>query len=171
VILIMTSNIGAAVIKDQTTMGFSVPSPDLDHEKMKLQLQGEVERFFRPEFINRLDDVIVFRSLTKEDMVDILQIELQGIIQRLWEKDISLELTPDARDFLIEEGTNLQFGARPLRRAIERFLEDPLAEEILKNAFEGKNHVIVRLEEEKMVFEPTMRTETPDLPEVSVNST
>ena len=93
------------------------------------------------------------------------------LLWNLREKDITFEMSGEARDFLIQKGTNLQFGARPLRRAIERYLEDPLAEEILRNSFEGKNHVIVKLVEDRIVFEPTMRTPEPDVPEVSVNST
>jgi ATP-dependent Clp protease ATP-binding subunit ClpC len=171
VILIMTSNIGASIIKNQSSLGFKVASPDLDHEKMKEQLQGEVEKFFRPEFLNRLDEVIVFRALTKEDMAEIVHIELRGIIHRLAEKGIGFEMTDEALHFVIEKGTNLEFGARPLRRAIERYLEDPLAEEILKNTFEGKNFVMVKVEKEEILFEPELRPDESDVPEVQVNST
>jgi ATP-dependent Clp protease ATP-binding subunit ClpC len=170
VILIMTSNIGANIIKNQSSLGFKKVSADVNHEQMKEQLNMEVDKFFRPEFLNRLDDVIIFRSLTGEDMIDILAIELQGIIRRLEDKGLTYEMTEEARGFVIKKGTNLEFGARPLRRAIERFLEDPLAEEILKNTFEGKNHVIVKMSDDKIVFEAVSRDET-EQPEVQVNST
>jgi ATP-dependent Clp protease ATP-binding subunit ClpC len=171
VILIMTSNIGASIIKNQSSLGFKISTPDVDYQKMKEQLHSEVEKFFRPEFLNRLDDVIVFRALTKEDMEEIVHIELKGIIHRLKEKGIGFEMTEEALNFVIEKGTNLEFGARPLRRAIERYLEDPLAEEILKNTFEGKNFVVVKVEEEKILFVPEFRPEASDVAEVQVNST
>ncbi|MBU0753856.1 MAG: ATP-dependent Clp protease ATP-binding subunit, partial [Planctomycetes bacterium] len=170
VILLMTSNIGAGIIKNQSSLGFKMATPDVDYQQMKAQLNVEVEKFFRPEFLNRLDDVIIFRSLTKENMIEILDIEARGIIHRLSEKGLSFEWTAPARDFLLEKGTNLEFGARPLRRALERYLEDPLAEEILKDTFEGKNHVIVKLVEDQIVFEAIQRESTSDS-EVQVNST
>jgi ATP-dependent Clp protease ATP-binding subunit ClpC len=143
----------------------------MNYQKMKEHLQAEVDKFFRPEFLNRLDDVIVFKSLTKEDISAILDIEMRGIIGRLRDKKIALVLEQEARDFIIEKGTNLEFGARPLRRAIERFIEDPLAEEILKNTFEGKNVIDVKLADDKIVFEAGTREEpTEQPPEVPVNS-
>jgi ATP-dependent Clp protease ATP-binding subunit ClpC len=143
----------------------------MNYQKMKEQLQAEVDKFFRPEFLNRLDEVIVFRSLTREDISAILDIEMRGIIGRLRNRKIDLVMTDDARSFIIEKGTNLEFGARPLRRAIERYIEDPLAEEILKNTFEGKNVISVKLVNDEITFEARKRgkpTEQP--PEVTVNS-
>jgi len=165
IILIMTSNIGATVIKNQTALGFRSASPEQNHEKMKEQLQGEVDKFFRPEFLNRLDDVIIFNALTKEDISSILDIEMRGIVGRLQEKGVELEMAPDARNFIIDKGTNLTFGARPLRRAIERLIEDPLAEKILAGDLEGKNVVIVELKEDEIVFDPIFREEATEPPE------
>ncbi|MFH2000486.1 MAG: ATP-dependent Clp protease ATP-binding subunit [Planctomycetota bacterium] len=171
VILIMTSNIGANVIKNQTNLGFRVASSEVTHQQMKDQLNNEVEKFFRPEFLNRLDDVIIFRSLTLEDVVSILDIESRGIINRLKEKGLSFEMTQEARSFIISKGTNLEFGARPLRRSIERYLEDPLAEEILRNTFEGKNHVLVKMVDNEIVFVPLLREPSQEEPkEVKVNT-
>ena len=167
VILIMTSNIGASVVKDQTSLGFRVSSPEEDKKTLKTQLTNEVERFFRPEFLNRLDDVIIFSSLTREDMKDILDIEMRGIISRLKDKGISYAMNEEARTFLIEKGTNLEYGARPLRRAIERYIEDPLSEELLRNTFEGKNHVLVKVEDDRIVFEPQLRDEESDVKKVT----
>jgi ATP-dependent Clp protease ATP-binding subunit ClpC len=164
VILIMTSNIGASAIKDKSSLGFRVSSTETDHEKMREQLQGEVEKFFRPEFLNRLDDVIVFKSLTEENMKEILDIEMRGILFRLSEKGLSYEMTDEAREFLVKKGTNLEYGARPLRRAIERLIEDPLSEEILRSAFEDKNHILAKLEDDKIVFDAVQRAETPEVP-------
>ncbi|RKY18272.1 MAG: NDP-hexose 4-ketoreductase [Planctomycetota bacterium] len=137
VLLIMTSNIGAEIIKNQTGMGFASRDTSKRYDRMKDNLMNEVERFFRPEFINRLDDVIVFRQLERENLVDILQIELRGIRARLAERDLEIELTPEALEFLIDNGSNLQMGARPLRRAVERFLEDALSEALLRDELEG----------------------------------
>ncbi len=102
----------------------------------------EVQRHFRPEFLNRLDDVAFFKPLLKEDLVTILDIELRGIRARLESKGLQLELTPAAQEVVIKAGTNLEMGARPLRRAVERYLEDALSEELLKGEFEGCRKVI-----------------------------
>jgi len=171
IILIMTSNIGASVIKNQASLGFRTASPEMNFQKMKDQLKGEVDKFFRPEFLNRLDEVLYFQSLTKEDITKILSIEMRGIVGRLKERGISLDMTPEARDFIINKGTDLEFGARPLRRAIERFVEDPLAEEILKNTFQDKNLVNVKLLDGAIIFEATTRENPMEQPpEVPVNS-
>jgi len=171
VVLIMTSNIGAGIIKNQESLGFRTSDPEMNYVKMKESLQQEVDKFFRPEFLNRLDDVIVFKALTKEDISEILDIEMRGIIGRLEEKGMAIEMTLEAREFVIDSGTNLEFGARPLRRAIERLIEDPLAEEILRGSFEGKNTVIVKLEGEQVTFESVTRDTTLEPPpEVTVES-
>ena len=107
---------------------------------MKETLKEEMEKNFRPEFLNRVDDIIVFRSLTKDDLKHIIDIELaQGRRSGCKEKGLTLELTDEAKEFLIEKGTSLEYGARPLRRAIEQYLEDPLAEELLRGNFAGKD--------------------------------
>jgi ATP-dependent Clp protease ATP-binding subunit ClpC len=105
----------------------------------------EIEKVFRPEFINRVNDIIVFRHLTDNDMKQVIDLELGKVRDRLKEKGIALELTDEAKEFLVKKGTNLDFGARPLRRAIESFIEDPLAEELLKGEFAGKNTVKVEV--------------------------
>lgn len=149
VIMIMTSNIGADLIKGGVQTfglqgrGSKANAEDNSYEKMKDLLMKEIERFFRPEFIGRLDDVIVFRPLTKEHLTSIVDLELNKVRARLAEHDIHLDLAQEAKDFLIDKGTSTDFGARPLRRAIEQFVEDPLSEEILRGNFRGKNHVKV----------------------------
>jgi ATP-dependent Clp protease ATP-binding subunit ClpC len=109
----------------------------------------EIERYFRPEFIGRLDDVIVFRPLGRPDLEHIVEFELRKVTKRLVEHGMKIDLTQEARDFLIDKGTNTDFGARPLRRAIEQFVEDPLSEEILRGNFKGKDlvHITVKTEE------------------------
>jgi len=159
VILIMTSNIGASIIKNQSSLGFHKTSEEHAFEKMREQLMSEIEKFFRPEFINRLDEVIVFKSLTKLDMEQILDVQLSEVRMRLAEKGMKLELTAEAREFLIDKGTNLDFGARPLRRAVERQLEDPMSEFILRGEFKGKNLVQVTVTGEELHFEAVERQE------------
>jgi ATP-dependent Clp protease ATP-binding subunit ClpC len=153
VVLIMTSNIGASIIKNQSSLGFHKTTAESAFEKMREQLMGEVEKYFRPEFVNRLDEVIVFRSLTREDMGAILEVQLKEVRERLKEKNLRLELTDEAREYLIDKGTNLEFGARPLRRAVERLLEDPMSEFILRGDFKGKDLVRVTLAGEEIHFE------------------
>lgn len=154
VILIMTSNLGAELIKDQAVLGFRKTSPDTSYENMKQMLIKEVERNFRPEFLNRLDDVIVFKALTKEDLKKVVQIEVEGVKQRLKDRTLSLSLDQAAVDFLIKHGYNPDFGARPLKRAIEKYIEDPLSEQILKGAYKEFNHIKVTVKEDHLYFEP-----------------
>src|SRR5918911_1398111 len=146
-ILIMTTNIGAEQITGRAGFGFGKKDEQTTYEKMKETLKQVMEGTFRPEFLNRVDDIIVFRSLNKADMKNIIDIELGKVIKRLKEKNLTLMLTDEAKDLLIEKGYSPEFGARPLRRAIEHLLEDPLAEELLKGNFEGKDRITVRVQE------------------------
>ena len=114
---------------------------------MKEVLKGELENHFRPEFLNRVDEMIVFHKLTHDNMVDIVDLELEKLAVRMREKGIELDVATEAKDFLIEHGTDEKFGARPLRRAIEHHLEDALSEAMLRGEFEGKNKVDVTVKE------------------------
>ena len=149
VILIMTSNIGAELIKNQSGFGFGKKTPESSYEKMKDVLQKEVERHFRPEFLNRVDDTIVFKALTREDLQIIVDYELAKVFKRLTEHGLKLELTERAKEFLIDKGYNPEFGARPLRRAIEHYIEDPLSEAVLGGKFKGKNLIKVDVQDEE----------------------
>ena len=149
VVLVMTSNIGADLIKNKGGFGFSKPSEDADYDKIKRTLNSEIERYFRPEFINRLDDVIVFRPLTRENLMQIVEYELKKVRDRLESRDIGLDLDDQAKDFLIEKGYNPDFGARPLRRAIEQYVEDPLSEAILREEFTPGHAINVTREDDK----------------------
>src|SRR5438477_5098136 len=126
---------------------------------MKDVLKQVMEGTFRPEFHNRVDDIIVFRSMNKADMKNIIDIELAKVVKRLKEKNLTLVLTEQAKDLLIEKGYSPEFGARPLRRAIEHLLEDPLSEELLKGTFQGKDTITVRVleveGEKKIGFDAT----------------
>jgi ATP-dependent Clp protease ATP-binding subunit ClpC len=151
-IILMTSNVGSDTIKKQSTMGFSPITDEGTYEKMREKIMEEAKRTFRPEFLNRLDDVIVFRSFTKPDLITILTLEVNKVIERLRRKNLQLALDDKAKDFLVEKGYDPQYGARPMRRAVERFLEDPLAEEILKGSLRENDPIMVTLENDKLVF-------------------
>src|SRR2546423_2254462 len=147
-ILIMTTNAGAEAIKNEAAFGFAKPDADASYESMKTRVVDEIEKVFRPEFINRVNDIIVFRHLNEEDLKHVVDLELAKVRDRLKEKGLAIELTDEAKAFLIAKGSNTDYGARPLRRAIETFVEDPLAEELLKGEFAGKD--IVRVEVKKV---------------------
>lgn len=138
-VLIMTSNIGADLIKGGGGFGFGKHTSEDKFDSIKSVLMKEIERFFRPEFINRLDDVIVFKPLTKEDLVSIVEFEVAKVAERLTLQGFSLELDQPAKDFLIDKGYNPDFGARPLRRAIGTFIEDPLSEMLLSGELHEAN--------------------------------
>ncbi len=143
VVLIMTSNIGAELIKNKGGFGFAKQSEEANYEKIKQTLNSEIERYFRPEFINRLDDVIVFRPLTRDDLINIVEYELKKVRQRLEQQGFVLELGEQAKDFLIKKGYNPDYGARPLRRAIEQYVEDSLSESILRGEFKSGQTITV----------------------------
>jgi ATP-dependent Clp protease ATP-binding subunit ClpC len=155
VVLIMTSNIGAELIKDGGPQFGLQPSrkgekEERTYQTIKTTLTKEIERYFRPEFIGRLDDVIVFRPLSRVNLEAIVEFELNKVCKRLIEHGVRIELEQDAKDFLIDKGTNSDFGARPLRRAIEQHVEDPLSEEILRGNFKGKDLVRVTVKAEEV---------------------
>jgi len=139
-VLIMTSNLGADLIKKQGSLGFTA-SEEMTHAKMKEQLLDVVKRSFKPEFLNRLDDVIVFETLTREHLVKIVEMEISYVTERLREQGLIIEIDPSAKEFLIEKGFDPVFGARPLKRVIQRFVEDPLAEEVIAKRFKAGSHV------------------------------
>ena len=142
-ILIMTTNAGAEAIKNESAFGFQKPDDDAGYDSMKKRVNERIEKFFRPEFLNRVDDVIVFHHLTVEDLKQVIDIELAKVRERLGERGLKLELTDAAKQFLIKKGSDTYFGARPLRRAIENYIEDPVSEELLKGEFTGKDTIQV----------------------------
>jgi ATP-dependent Clp protease ATP-binding subunit ClpC len=167
-IVILTTNIGAELIKSGGGFGFSKRDEESTYEKMKDMLHKEVERHFRPEFLNRLDDVIVFKALTRQDLITIVDYELRKVRQRLTdEHHLELELAEDARQFLIDKGYNPDFGARPLRRAIEHFVEDPISEEVLRGTYKDAAKIIVSVAvavegaEPHLCFTPTGTKQAP----------
>jgi ATP-dependent Clp protease ATP-binding subunit ClpC len=134
-ILIMTSNVGAEIIRKRGSLGFKTITEDISYEEMKNLLMEEVKKTFKPEFLNRLDEIIVFRPLDKNALEKIVDIEIEYVNTRLREQGFEVELTPQAKEFFIEKGFDPVFGARPLKRVIQRFLEDPLAEDIIRGRF------------------------------------
>jgi ATP-dependent Clp protease ATP-binding subunit ClpC len=146
-ILIMTTNAGAEAIKNETAFGFQKPDDDASYENMKARVGERIEKVFRPEFLNRVDDVIVFRHLTLDDLKSVVDLELGKVRERLGERGLKLNLSDEAKKFLIRKGSNTDFGARPLRRSIENFVEDPLSEELLKGEFQGKDTIVVDVKE------------------------
>jgi len=152
-VIIMTSNVGADVIRKGTTMGFAASSEAQTYETMKEKLTDESKRVFRPEFLNRLDDLIVFRSLTRADMAKIIEIEVEKVCVRLKYKEIRIHLSDAAKTFLIEKGYDPALGARPLRRAVERFLEEPLAEELIRGSLKGSDLIEISVGDGKLAFQ------------------
>ena len=160
-ILIMTTNIGAEQITGRQEFGavFRPKTAETTYESMKKVLKEEMEKNFRPEFLNRVDDIIVFRGLTVFDLKHVIEIEVAKVTKRLKEKNLELVLTEEAKDFLIKNGTNIEYGARPLRRAIEHYLEDPLAEKLLRGEFVGKEKLVTKVIDNKIEFDSSTTKE------------
>ncbi len=157
VIMIMTSNIGADRIMSQDPFGFMKRDDDVNYEKMKDMLTSELERNFRPEFINRIDEIVVFHKLTHADMIKIVDLELAKVGLRLKERELALDVTTGAKEFLVEKGIDEKFGARPLRRTISRMIEDPLSEDLLRAKYVGNSGVRITVagenDDRRFVFE------------------
>ncbi len=151
-ILILTSNVGADLIKNQGSLGFGKRGSESVHDRLKQSLEEAVENYFRPEFINRLDELVIFRYLERKDLEKIIDIEISGVRNRMRDLDMDIELTAEAKEFLIDKGYNQDFGARPLRRAIGQFVEDPIAEEILRRRFSTGLKVVVDVKDEHLEF-------------------
>jgi ATP-dependent Clp protease ATP-binding subunit ClpC len=152
-IIIMTSNIGAELIRKTGSLGFKAQKEESTYQDMKEKLLEAVKHAFKPEFLNRIDDIIVFRQLVKEDLVRIIDIEIGYVIDRLKDQNISLEVSREAKDFLIEKGFDPVFGARPLKRTIQRFLEDSLAQEIISKKYKEGSSIKVTRKNEELIFE------------------
>jgi ATP-dependent Clp protease ATP-binding subunit ClpC len=155
-ILIMTSNIGADIIKNQAGLGFRKKSAEATYDQTKEMLMKEVERHFRPEFLNRVDDTIMFHQLTRDDLKSIVDIELAKVRGRLMTQNLELILTDEAKEFMINQGYNPDFGARPLRRAIEHLIEDHISEELLRGAYKEKGRITISVKEGHLYFESSV---------------
>jgi ATP-dependent Clp protease ATP-binding subunit ClpC len=152
-IIIMTSNVGAQLLQRQTSMGFAAATSNFnDAEKMREKVLEEAKRVFKPEFLNRISDIVFFRPLAKDDLIKIVELETAHFAKRLTERKITLEFSQEAKDLLIEKGYDEKYGARPLRRAVEHYLEDPLAEALLKGDVKDGEPVIVARDGDKLIF-------------------
>lgn len=161
-IILMTTNVGAALIQRQTTMGFAAAgaSDFRDIDKLKEKVLEEAKRVFKPEFLNRINDLVVFRPLGKEELIKIVDIEVAKVGKRLAARHILLEFTPESKLLLIEKGYDEKYGARPLRRAVEHYLEDPLAEAMLRGDVKEGDPIVVLRNGEKLEFK--QKTPTAD---------
>ena len=151
-IILLTSNVGAERLQKGSAMGFTPPDDEEDYARMKENLTEEAKKVFRPEFLNRFDDILVFRSLGRDELTQILELELEKVRKRLAERDIHFELDSSARDLLLEKGFDPTYGARPMRRAVERFLEDPMAEEIIRGDLREGETISISTKDEKLEF-------------------
>ncbi len=156
-VLIMTSNVGASLLRKQGSIGFKIEKEGnvMSYAVMKEKLLEEVKKTFKPEFLNRVDDIIVFRSLEKKHLFEIVDIEVDEVRNRVKEQGLNLELTPEAKEFLVEKGFDPIFGARPLKRTIQRYIEDPLAEEVISGKFKSGAVILVKKypDKEELYFE------------------
>ncbi|MFC2068880.1 AAA family ATPase, partial [Chloroflexota bacterium] len=158
-IIVMTSNVGAELISKGSTMGFvargnEAKAQEQSYDKMKEKLLGELKKTFRPEFLNRVDGVVVFHPLAKEHVRKIVDLMLTSVTQQLAEKSIKLDVTDVAKDFLAEKGYDENFGARPLRRVIQNMVEDKLSDSLLRGKFQHGDTAVVDLEGDEIVVHP-----------------
>jgi len=151
-IVIMTSNLGADLIRKSTEVGFGAREDVLDYDTIKEKIEGAVKKQFKPEFLNRLNDTVIFRPLDKEHLVDVMALEIKKVEERLARRDIFITLDEDAKVFLVDKGFQPEMGARPLRRVIEEYLEDPLAEKLLKTSQDEGRRMRVAVENGKIVL-------------------
>ncbi|MDH4183433.1 MAG: ATP-dependent Clp protease ATP-binding subunit, partial [Nitrospinota bacterium] len=152
VIVIMTSNLSARIIEKGSTIGFQTDDPSQSHKKMSDGIKAELRRTFNPEFLNRLDEVVTFHKLSREDIERIFHIQLIELGRRLEEEGYTLEMTTEAENLIIEEGFDQQYGARHLKRALQRLVENPLSEEMLLGRFKQGARIQARVEGGKLVF-------------------
>lgn len=152
-VIVMTSNVGADLFKKETSMGFaSRNDAQSTYEKMKSKVLDELKKQFKPEFLNRVDETVVFRPLSKEDLTIIVDILIKDLNNRIIEKEMTFSISKKAKDFLVEKGYDPKFGARPLRRTIEDYIEDPLSEEVLRGKITFGSDIKADLKEDKLVF-------------------
>ena len=155
-IIIMTSNVGATKIKQQKTLGFTTTSDEEkeadEYEKMKECIMSELKKQFRPEFLNRIDDIIVFHALNEEHISQIVILMAEQVVKRLKEMDINLEMDDEAISLIAKSGIDLEYGARPLKRAIQKELEDELSEAILRGEVKKGSSIVAKIKNNKVVF-------------------
>ncbi len=151
-VVIMTSNLGTRQLRDGKTVGFDAPEVDLSYDSMKKKIKDELRKTFNPELLNRLDEVIVFRALEREHIKKIIEILIADTAKQLAERGISFRLTEEAKEFLTDKGYEPEYGARPLKRALRKYLDDPLAEEILRGQYAGDCELVIGADENGLTF-------------------
>jgi ATP-dependent Clp protease ATP-binding subunit ClpC len=144
--------VGAEFINRSSALGFAADS-NAAKVKENDRLLAVAKKFFKPEFLNRLDDVVVFRKLERNYLLEVIKLEVSAVVERLKSKDITLKITNEVLDFLLDKGYEPEYGARPLRRAVERYLEDPLADELLKGALPKSSKITVAITENALRFQ------------------
>jgi ATP-dependent Clp protease ATP-binding subunit ClpC len=168
-VLIMTSNLGTRDIAKGATLGFTAkPDAKVDYDRMRSKVMDELKRHFRPEFLNRIDEVIVFHQLSREEVTQIVDLMMRRVVEQLKSKDITLELTDGAKTLLAEKGYDPALGARPLRRTIQRMVEDPLSEKLLWKEFTAGQMVIVDVRDGEIAFNAVDQSD--DVPPVEMAS-
>jgi len=160
-VVIMTSNVGTRRLKKGGTMGFAAADEMQDYEKVKAKVMAEVRKLFSPEFLNRIDEIIVFKSLSENDIRQIVDIEMREVADRLREKRVSIHLTEAAKDFLVKKGYDSEYGARPMRRCIQRYVEDPLSQQLIEGEVSEGDDVEVDLAADELVFRVLEKHEEP----------
>ncbi|HIC93762.1 MAG TPA: ATP-dependent Clp protease ATP-binding subunit, partial [Anaerolineae bacterium] len=168
-VIIMTSNIGTEYAKKGGTLGFLRSAEgSLDEEEVRQAIEKSLKKTFRPEFLNRIDEVIIFHALTKEHVKKIVDLQMREISARLAEQGITIELTEAAREWLAEQGYDPQFGARPLRRTLQRHVESPLSVQLLRGQFQAGDTVVIDVGEEGLTFTKREPAEEFPLPKEGV---
>jgi ATP-dependent Clp protease ATP-binding subunit ClpC len=161
----MTSNVGTRDIKELSSFGFADAKPMDHYDKMKDTVEEAMKKLFNPEFLNRIDDTIVFKNLNREDIMQIIDIEIQDLYKNLEESKMDLILDQTSKEFLVDKGFDEKYGARPLRRAIQKYVEDPLAEEILRGSFKEGTKIVAKHAEgadELVFYDEALEVENPD---------
>jgi len=148
----MTSNAGTRDVKIAGTVGFGKATSETDYESMKSKVMDELKRIFNPEFLNRVDETVVFFALGKKEIAQIVEIQLRDVQSRLTDRNITLEVSQEVKNYIVDKGFDPLLGARPLRRAIQRLLEDQLAEEFLNDLFHDHDTIKVELKDDAIVF-------------------
>ncbi|MBL7994421.1 ATP-dependent Clp protease ATP-binding subunit [bacterium] len=163
VVVIMTSNIGARDMNKTGAFGFSAKNDSEDeYTRMKSKVEESAKKLFNPEFINRIDEIIVFKSLDREAVLKIIDVSMSEVEQKLKERNLLITLTKEAKEFIADKGFDPVYGARPLRRAIQKYLEDPVAEDLLKGVFTDGSHISVELKGEELEFSEMVDEPAPD---------
>jgi ATP-dependent Clp protease ATP-binding subunit ClpC len=160
-VIIMTSNVGAELLRKQSTLGFTPGDADTSYEGMKTKLLDSLKKAFKPEFLNRVDDIVVFRNLSRPELLQIIDLELHTMLKRMEDRGVKVALDTPAKEHILEKGYNPTYGARPIRRALEHDVEDPLSEQILQEKIKDGDTVLVTLRDGALQFDVTSRPAPP----------